>query len=63
MSLLEKSVAFEDATHTICNNCTFMCDVEDEEDFLQLVKDEGDFIKACPNCKTDGFLMNVNRSF
>ena len=39
-----------------CNNC--MALFEDEDD-LELIEVDGEYFTACPNCKTDGYLMDL----
>lgn len=38
-----------------CNNCDF----KGQEDDLIIANDEGEYIKACPNCKTDWYLSDI----
>jgi len=38
-----------------CNNCNFI-GVEDD---LEILKDNTEYFKGCPNCKTDSYLMDV----
>jgi hypothetical protein len=38
-----------------CNNCDFI----GNEDDLEMFKDDGEYFKGCPNCKTDSCLMDV----
>jgi hypothetical protein len=37
-----------------CNNCNFI-GVEDD---LEILKDNTEYFKGCPNCKTDSSLMD-----
>lgn len=38
-----------------CNNCQF----NGNESALKLKRDGQEFIKVCPNCKTDSYLIDV----
>ena len=38
-----------------CNDCQFIGD----EDDLEILKDNTEYLKGCPNCKTDSYLMNI----
>jgi Zn finger protein HypA/HybF involved in hydrogenase expression len=38
-----------------CNDCQFI----GEEDDLKILKDNTEYFKGCPNCKTDSYLMDV----
>ena len=39
-----------------CNNCMFTFKNDGELELLEL---EDEFLKVCPNCKTDAFLMDI----
>ncbi len=41
---------------TRCNNCMNVF----EEEELELIKDGDGFFPACPKCKTDEYLMDLN---
>ena len=41
-----------------CNMCAF----DGNESALKSKKDGLDFIKVCPNCKTDKYLMDVENN-
>lgn len=44
--------------HTMrCNAC--MTKFRDEEDLASVEETPGEFVKGCPKCKTDGFLMDA----
>ena len=38
-----------------CNDCQFIS----EEDDLEILKDNTEYFKGCPNCKTDSYLMDI----
>jgi hypothetical protein len=38
-----------------CNDCDFI----GEEDDLEILKDNTEYFKACPNCKIDDYLMYI----
>ena len=38
-----------------CNECQFI----GNEDNLEILKDNTEYFKGCPNCKTDSYLMNI----
>ena len=38
-----------------CNDCQFI----GEEDDLEILKDNTEYFKGCPNCKTDSYLMDI----
>lgn len=42
-----------------CSNCTFV----GTDDELVLLPDGQEFYKACPNCKTDEYLMDIDELF
>lgn len=39
-----------------CGNCEFL----GQESDLILLPDGQEYFKGCPNCKTDGFLFDIN---
>ena len=51
-----------DLTRTRCNNCMTVFESDDELEVMAngKIDDENtEFIKACPHCKTDGYLMDI----
>ena len=38
-----------------CNSCQFI----GFEDNLEILKDNTEYFKGCPNCKTDEYLMDI----
>lgn len=42
------------ATVKCCN-----CDFKGHEEDLIITNDDGEYIKACPNCKTDWYLSDI----
>lgn len=38
-----------------CNMCMF----EGDEDDLVFINDDGEYVKSCPNCKTDWYLTEL----
>lgn len=38
-----------------CNACQFI----GEEDDLKILKENTEYFKGCPNCKTDAYLMDI----
>lgn len=42
-----------------CNNCMRVFGDDSE---LELFRDEDEWFKGCPDCKTDGYLMDVGEA-
>jgi Zn finger protein HypA/HybF involved in hydrogenase expression len=43
---------------TRCNNCMKYFESDEE---LQIIYKEGEYVSCCPNCKTDEYLMDLDK--
>ena len=41
-----------------CNNC--MAEYEAEEELEMMQDSDGDWMRACPTCRTDNYLMDID---
>jgi hypothetical protein len=45
-----------DTAKVRCNNCM---EVFEDDDYLKILEDDGEFFKGCPVCLTDEYLMDL----